>query len=244
MKKVIYTVVCGQYDLIKPIKHHNNDIDYICFTDDSYSGVIPKPWIHRIAKKDNLRGKELNRFYKINSIDILPEYDYSLYIDGNIEILRDPFDYFLQSIGDDVIGMYSHYCRSNIYEEGVVCAKLGLVYQWELVKQIRTYTNNGFRSDSLFEANVIFRKHDERLRKALNFWWMEYFNGVKRDQISFTYAMEMNNINVKSFGKSDVRFTNHYFKINHHKHSKLLSVKKRLVSYMNKVTSLVNKNDF
>lgn len=239
MKKVIYTVIVGKYDVVNKINDIDPSIDYICFTDEKFDGLVPSPWIHRIIENKSLKGKELNRFYKINVCDVLSEYDYSLYMDGNIELLKNPFDLYIEMLGESSIGMYDHYIRENVYQEAKACAELGLLYKWQVNAQINRYHDDGFISDRLYEANVIFRKHTVNLKKALNFWWNEYKSGVKRDQISFTYSMFKNGEFVFSLGKSDVRFSQYFFKIHHHKYSKFITIEKKLVAGINYIYNKV-----
>lgn len=237
MKKAIYTVVCGKYDVVNPVHNVNPEIDYICFTDEIYIGSIPEPWIHKIIDNKRFNGKDLNRYYKINVCKVLSDYDLSIYIDGNIQILRDPFDCYFEKLGDFKIAMYDHYLRKNILEEANACANLGLVWRWSVNRQINRYVRNGFSSNNLYEANVIFRRHSEEIDKAMDFWWNEYINGVKRDQISFTYSMHSTGVDITSLGKSDVRFAGKIFTIHHHKYSKFITIKRLFVRLINKVYS-------
>ena len=49
------------------------------------------------------------------------------------------------------------------------------------------------------------------------FWWLEYIQGGKRDQYSFTYSAYRININILSLGVHDPRITKAFFDYSKHK---------------------------
>ena len=88
MKKVIYTTIIGKYDTLEEPKFIPKDYDFICFTDQK----INKPnsiWeIRQVLPlyEDNTRTA---RKYKILPHRFLPEYDISIWTDGNEIIVGD-----------------------------------------------------------------------------------------------------------------------------------------------------------
>lgn len=87
-KIVVYTAIFGGYnELIEQPQFEN--VDYICFTDRNLSSstwkvvVVSEPPIG----DDNTRN---NRYYKILPHLHLQDYQYSIYIDGNFIIKKNP----------------------------------------------------------------------------------------------------------------------------------------------------------
>lgn len=238
-KLCVYTVVCGNYDKVNEVVQTRDDVDYICFTDTNYKGCVPQCWKHIVIKQGRLNGSNLNRYLKINIPDEVREYKYSIYVDGNIVIKSIPKVFFDSCLNGDEIALYEHYERKNIYDESNVCIEKGMDYYWKFRKQISRYNRDGFVSTSLYEANIIFRKHNEKTYNAMKLWWDEYRTGVKRDQISFVYSMVFNEINITSLGRSDVRFEKKYFDIKHHAYPKSYLLKKKVTKFINFICSAV-----
>ena len=238
----VYTVICGNYDSVNELKNPRTDIDYICFTNQSYSGRVPEGWEHIIIEQNDLRSSALNRYFKINIPERVRSYKYSVYVDGNITIKDIPkiIDNCCYSSTD--IALYDHYQRDNIYDEANVCIEKGMDHYWRFRQQIKRYNKEGFHSNTLYEANVIFRTHSQALFEAMNVWWNEYNNGVKRDQIAFVYSMESKGIKITSLGKSDVRFEKKHFDIEHHTYPKAYLLKKKVRIYINAMFKMIFGN--
>lgn len=235
-KVCVYTVVCGEYDIVNPVMYMEPGVDYICFTDDKYLNEVPDCWQHIVIENDKLSTKDLNRYYKINVTKILSEYERSIYIDGNIEIIKLPLVIRKCMHDESVdIAMYDHNLRNDIYHEANQCIEFGLDYYWKFKRQITRYNQSGYKSDKLFEANIIYRKHTEKMSLAMSRWWDEYLSGAKRDQISFGYSMHVGGIDVTSLGLSDVRNAQANFKIHHHEYPLKYKLNKRCIKVINKI---------
>ena len=90
--KVIYTAIIGGYDeLIEP-SFKPKGWDFICFSDRPLKS---KTW----KVKDNLPLYEDNtrtaRKHKLLAHRLFPNYDFSLWIDGNINVIGDVNELFL-----------------------------------------------------------------------------------------------------------------------------------------------------
>ena len=99
MRRVVYTVVTGNYDTVFPIKF-KSACNFLLFTDNSELKVegwetIPiDPYQY-----PGFSGSDINRNLKI----IIPKechvYDQSLYLDGHVKLNNDPaklFDEYLE----------------------------------------------------------------------------------------------------------------------------------------------------
>ena len=108
--KVIYTTIFEDYDnLIEPAVILN-DWDYICFTE---SNLKSKIWeVKKINRLYNDPKKE-NAFYKLLPHRFLSEYEYSIYIDGNILIRGNINELINNYLINNNIAMLNHEYTKN-----------------------------------------------------------------------------------------------------------------------------------
>src|SRR5574344_1958635 len=91
-KKVVYTCITGDYD--EPTIHNfiNPDYDYVLFTDNKNLIKFRKsPWETRplaYDKSDNIRNA---RWHKTHPHILFTEYEISVWVDTNINILTKKF---------------------------------------------------------------------------------------------------------------------------------------------------------
>ena len=87
-RKVIFTCLTGGYDRLEQPAAVAPDWDYVCFTDtDGQDGV----WRLRKIPVDSPDPVVRSRFPKILPDRVLPEYDYSVYMDANLCITGEEF---------------------------------------------------------------------------------------------------------------------------------------------------------
>lgn len=185
-KKVIYTCITGNYDNLIEMQTYFNDYDYICFTNNP--DIKSDSWIIKPIPKLVLSNQKKQRYVKMHPHKLLPEYDYSIYVDANIDILKDPTplihnEYFLQ--------IPMHPDRNCLYKEYKACVIIKKDTLTNMKPQIDRYREEGFPEKyGLTQNNIIFRKHnDPKCIELMELWWKEVFKGSYRDQISFEYVL-------------------------------------------------------
>lgn len=222
LKLVVYTVVSGKYDTIKKPIYIDKNIDYYIFTDQTLP--VDSPW-KKLTFEDinleNLTPLEQARYVKTHPQEFFSDYDYSMFIDGNIKITCDikPLFYSLKD-SKSIIAIHRHQCRDCVYEEARVVFAQGRAKLKDICRQMRYYNKEGFpKKYGLFETNVIIRQHNNpECIKIMEQWWeqMKYF--TKRDQLSFTYVLWKNNISCSDiFSLGNNSRKNPYFIVNGHK---------------------------
>lgn len=231
MKKiVVYTCITEKYDWLLPPLSLPSNVDYICYT-DSYKGdrsgweVRPIPE-NLISLPPNL----VNRYFKFFPHKFFVDYDWSIYLDGNLRILNN-----LSTIVDEmskdgeVIGCPDHPDRSTILEEVSACISLGKfsTADFQVIDtQIDSYIAEGMPiNQPLTENNFIVRKHsDLQVQKLMEFWWQNLDMYTKRDQISFPYVVWKSGMSIKRFSFAGSVDSFYIKKVNHRKQTtKLLS---------------------
>lgn len=209
---VVYSVITGAYDKILPLDVTESDVEYVLVVDNNFSGEPPPGWHLMKLPESNLNDKDLNRYIKMHPHLLFPQYDCSVYVDGNIQVVSELKNLIDDSLSSRDIALYQHYKRDNVYSEALECLKLGLEYFWRVLPQMARYKSTGFKGDTLYEASVIFRRHHSLvLKQAMENWWKEYLGNAKRDQLSLTYCLSTANVSVNSLGTSDPRIEHKFF---------------------------------
>lgn len=197
-KKVIYTCLVGNYDeLLQPLVV-DESFDYICFSNDIKEEKVGVWQIRPIpySCKDNAR---LSRFVKILPHKVLSEYDWSLWMDANIQITgKELYDKFNEKIREgNLVSQVPHLfppedCTYDEIRYAYLCGRCGIVTS---IKQYCRLKREGFPAHfGLFENNVIFRKHNDGLVVAQSqHWWSEFCKYTKRDQFNLMYIFWKNN---------------------------------------------------
>lgn len=198
MRIAVYTVVTGSYDKLLQPQVIDSDFDYICFSNEIKENRIGVWEIRKIplVVEDNQR---LSRYPKMHPHKLLKEYQYSLYIDANVTILKaDLYRIIKQKIAKNVILSGMHHLEVDcVYEEGLRVMISGKEKDYKSVLKLLRF----LRKEKLpyhygmFEANVIFRNHhDKKVISQCELWWKCFLEYAKRDQLSYSYTLWKNQI--------------------------------------------------
>jgi hypothetical protein len=189
---VVYTALFGDYDdLIEP-KEKFEGCDFICFTNQEH--LKSNIWEIRHIKECDMPPNMMNRKYKILPHLFLSEYEWSLYVDTNIAILKNPLELANKYLTKYDMALPKHFARDCVYEEAKECVILGKAKYEETKKQMESYRKDGFPENfGLGENGILFRKHNsEKVIKLMSDWWDELNSQTKRDQLSLAYVLWKN----------------------------------------------------
>lgn len=198
--KVVYTCITGGYDSLLEPKYITPDFDYVCFTDNP--SLTSSTWdIRPIPKElENLSKIKQQRYIKINPHKFFPEYEISIWVDGNMTLKGDLNEFVNSTLtGDTSIYVPQHPSRNCIYKESK--AVLGMKKDSkEIVNpQMERYRTEGFPENyGLLQSNILLRIHnDNNCIRLMEAWFNELRDNSHRDQLSFNYVLWKNNdINV------------------------------------------------
>lgn len=225
-KYVIYTIITGGYnDLMQPL-FADERFDYILFSNDfkieriGVWQVMPIPQLTEINPDDN---KRLSRYPKTHPEILLKNYEASLYIDANLQILdKWVYERFLELVYKKVLyaGVRLQLTgRDCIYEHAFDMTARGIVHDYEALDQCHALYKKGFPQHfGLNENNIIYRYHDDLMRKVDEEWWWWITNYTFRDQFSFMYCLWKYNIPVQEHflpENEDSRTTIHFKYVEH-----------------------------
>lgn len=216
----IYTCIYGGYDSVRePISVPDN-CDFFIFTEKDRT-IESKVWIKRdapekIAKMSNI---EKNRYIKMHPHELFPEYKYSIYIDGNVQIISDLTEY-VNLLNDIGIAIHTHHLRNCVYDEMKIVLKSKRIKPKEGNRHLEYLLNDGMpKNYGLLQCNVIVREHNNPIcLKIMEEWWEEFMRYSKRDQISLPHVLYKNKIKVEQVGVlGNNIYTNPSFRILLHK---------------------------
>lgn len=196
---VIYTAIAGDFDVLREPLHRNPLFDFVVFSDQpQQSDVwrwIPFDQIEADAARTAKKPKQLPHI-------LLPQYEWSIWIDANIFITGSMEEYLLACIeSGQAVAQFEHPQRNTIFDEANVCIESKLDEPDVISGQIERYRREGFTENAtkLYECNLIIRQHNNpKCIKAMNRWWKEVQRGSKRDQISYPYALWKEGLEVHS----------------------------------------------
>jgi hypothetical protein len=223
-KIVIYTAIFGGKDELLEPAFLPEGCDFVCFTDSELSS---RAWQIRREigfSDDPVRNAKM---YKILPHKFLPEYEYSIWIDGNILLRGDCNALISKYLSNSNIAFFDHAQtkldpRSSVYEEAaslLAMADKGKAKDDpELIKrQIERYRTDGYPGDNgLIVGMEIVRRHNSLdVIQAMEAWWSEIQSQSRRDQLSFNYVAWKNKLNF-AYISGDSR-NNAYFRWMPHK---------------------------
>ena len=169
---VVYTCVTNGYDVIKKPSTLPSWADWKGLTEaDSPDNREPKLLPHKL----------------------FPEYDYSLWLDGNIDVIDAAFWDKVASLMDSgcLYAGVKHPSRDDAYEESLRILKNGRETACRLRRTVRFLRSEGLpRHAGLNENNIILRRHNAAEVVAMDeLWWSLYRRFSHRDQMTWSYCI-------------------------------------------------------
>lgn len=202
-KIVVYSCIVGNYDSVKDPIYFNDNVEYILFSDKDIKSNFWK--VRKIPSKVlKLKNKTLiNRYIKLHPFEFFKDYDYSIYIDGNIKTLTD-ISGFVNCINKKTgIAMFKHHSRKCIYIEEKACILQNKGNKDKIIKQIEKYKLEKFPANfGLLEGTIIVSDlKNENAKNLLIDWWKEFNDSESlRDQLSLPYVLWKNNYKIDDIG--------------------------------------------
>ncbi len=218
----IYTCITDGYDLIQIPVIMPNNCDFYVVTDNGnrVPDCVKYIDIDFVIPDKNMNAKDKNRYIKMHPEQIFKEYNYSIYIDGNIKPISD-FTKYINLIGDCGIATFMHPKNNCVFKECNTVIETKKATLDEVKNHLDHLNREGMPKEyGMADCGLIARRHnDELCIRFMNEWWSQYCNYSKRDQISFSYVafklgIEMEEITVlgnNMYKDYAVRRLPHYF---------------------------------
>jgi len=188
----IYTAIIGGYDKLQEPKYVSPFCDYYVFTDGEVSNEsIWKKKKMVLSEEFKILGNyQKAKFLKVFPHILFPEYEYSIWLDGNIEIYGELI-VFIDRMNNRFLAGFEHPSNDCIYDEAITIVSQGKAEGREVIRQIKGYKKQGFPEHyGLLENSFIIRKHnDKTCVNLMELWWEQMKEYTWRDQLSLTYSM-------------------------------------------------------
>lgn len=191
MKKlVVYTCITGAYDVLSDPITTIPGVDFVCFSDYDISRQI---WQLRTPVKRQKNSLLTARWHKQNPHLLFPDYEYSLWVDGNVIPASEELYSIVEALMSESVKWagIKHPLRDDVYEEAFRIYANGRENFYRLARCVNFLKKEGFpRHWGMMETNVILRAHnDEQVRHTDELWssLLEEYTG--RDQMTHSYCM-------------------------------------------------------
>jgi lipopolysaccharide biosynthesis glycosyltransferase len=202
--RVIYTCIVQGYDELMQPYYIAADWDYVCFTDDPdlISQGNVGVWEIRPMSNTQSSATRTNRWCKMHPHVLFPEYEESIYVDGNINILSDYIFNQITKRGARVL-LPEHFARNCIYKEIETLLRSRRISSEDksvLVTHRQFLEQEGFPEEfGLSENNLIYRRHhDDSIVKLMRAWWDMYGKYSSRDQTVLAYVFWKNELSLRA----------------------------------------------
>jgi hypothetical protein len=205
LKIAILTAILGNFDtpfdsVSQALPPGVEEVKFHRFTDENFppiTGLTPR-FQYRIAK---LFGWQM-----------VPGFDYYLWLDGSMSFLRhDSLKWFFGQVKGYDMALFKHPWRKTIREEVEVITQA-------LVKNKRYITSrykNGLHQEQLeicladpaYKDNVLYTstafmyKNNKRVQKAMKMWWYYQSRYFTCDQVVLPYVVFKSKLKVKAINK-------------------------------------------
>ena len=218
IKKVVYSVIIGQYDKISNFNKQKG-YNYFLFSDIYYKDtnwtIIP---ISKLIKKKKISKKKMTRYFKLFPHLFFKYYELSIYLDASYVIKGDLNELLLRALNPSFdLYFLQHYGGYKVFKEfsAVIHHKKDTK---EIINKVKKrYIKEKFPDNlGLTENCIIIRKHNnKKIIKLMKFWWNEIKNYSYRDQLSLNYAIWKSHLHLKIYYLSK-KFIKNYFSYRQH----------------------------
>lgn len=190
-KIAVVTAIFGDYDKLMPVNPDwRSETDFYLFTDRLFEphGF----WKHVHANYDHEDPRRRARFVKTHLPTYFSDYDWVIWIDGNILICEDPsLTLEKLSLTDCDFATFKHPIRDSLVTEIAACIQLKKENPLAAAKHLaQIHDHPEFHTAMLFETMVMMlRPSAKPVREMCAVWWKMMMRGSKRDQLSLPLAV-------------------------------------------------------
>jgi hypothetical protein len=192
---VIYTAIFGGMDVLRLPRAVEAGASYICFTDNPALRSDVWDVEQRVPRhEDPCRAA---KYYKVVAHKVLA-CGKSIWIDGNIEILRPLLPLFDEFT--DGIGLFAHPRRDCPYDEAQICVRLRKDSREAIDRSIEQLRTAGHPIKAgLYCGGFLLRRHTRSVARFNATWWEAIVAGSRRDQITLPWALQVSGVGYHVF---------------------------------------------
>ena len=191
---------------------------------ETYTAIInskdkPRNDIKVFSEYDKFVRANMNaKIYKILSHKFLA-CDVSIWMDGNIYLLKEPEWYVDNWLKDNDMAVFRHYKSKDLdwelkWIKYVWRSRDRKIYE-EAIKQVEEYKKYDIRKEEMGMGGFIIRRHNEQVVRFNEAWWAEICRWSQRDQLSLPVVLrqfpelKVNRINENILRNPYTRYEQH-----------------------------------
>lgn len=191
---VVYTVILDGYDHLRKMEWPG-----VCLSDGSVK-LVPK-WSVNNNWSSRGNTRVMSRKPKLLAHEFFPEAKYSIYLDGNIDLLVSPVTVVEKCLKECDIAVFRHPQRDCIYEEAKACIEYHKGDPKVIRRQMEDYRKQGYPVHfGLAACFVLVRRHTSRTEQFNRIWYHEFSKYKQRDQLCFDYVRWRTGIRYDTIG--------------------------------------------
>ena len=217
---VVSCITAGTDNVVED--QNTEGADFVMFTDNP--NIISKTWHIETLKPDLLIDpRRQSRMMKWLLHKFFADYEYSLWLDGNVRVLTPVGKLINMFLRYQNIAVFKHKDRNCVYKEADDCINKQLDDPALIKRQMDRYRAEGFPSDNgLSELPAILRRHTPEIERFNEAVWSEYSTQSRRDQLCFDYIAWKLRMQISRFpGKVTRKDLNiHFEKVSHNKENR------------------------
>lgn len=192
-ERVIYTSIVGGFDALMQPEVTDPRYDYVCFVRKGEAGAGRAGlWQLREIPVDIPDPRRLSRYPKMHPSELLPGYRWSLWMDGNLQIVSELFYRRVDEIIESGVEMAApvHPKRDCIYDEALAVVSAGKEEYAPAARTIKFLRSKGYpRHAGLCENALLLRDGGSEAVRRLDAMWWECLGSLSgRDQLSLMYC--------------------------------------------------------
>ncbi len=197
MKKLaVYTCIAGGYDSFPQHPAIHTEADYWCFVAKGEK-TSDRIGVWRIVELDEKQPSPtlLCRYAKTHPRILLPDYEYTLWVDANVDIMQNGLFEVIDEkmVSGILLSGIRHPETDCAYEEAVRVVHKGREKTARVLRMICFLHHQGLpRHYGLFETGVLLRRSggDASVHRFDACWWALISRISCRDQLSFSFCMK------------------------------------------------------
>lgn len=262
--RVTYMTLFGGYEELREVTLIDDNVDYICFTDDS--SLKSDTWQIVIVEapfpQDPIRSQ---RYFKICGHKNLLIYDEWLYVDNTVNLLSKPSIILDEWLNQSDLAIPLHSFRSTLQEEFDEVINLELDSDERVLEQLSHYRELHYEilETKPLWTGIIARRPNESVQKWGTIWWEHVLRYSRRDQLSVQVALAISGISfsaleldnnssnlhewpIHSSRKVEMRRSNqvNYRKISEHLHEQIDEMAKQYAGLSEQHHEVLNSNSW
>ena len=222
MNVLLYTVILDGYDVLNEFDAGESEFDFICVT-DTY--IKSESWEIKSVDEFDFNPKfsssDKNRMLKFCPHLFFPEYDYYIYLDGNIGINTVP-----SLVDSEGVYFCRHQFNRTVLDEYNSCLKLNKISK---STELTRFVMSG-KNISITENNIIFRPNNCFVNNSFEKVFKIFCDFCPRDQLITPIVMDQDCISYGIFEFSP-RYSSKHFTIKLHKKEMAMPLLKRVILF-------------